>query len=817
MLAWFRGEQGDEEEEVDQDLIIPDQLDEPETPGPTAFAFNAFRTGLFGTPKPDLEPRQRERSRPKYGRDVMSDEDVFTSSRKRPESRSPGRFKTFEDVATPPRRNPQSILITPGNTMVKKKTVSFGPDKFHEDTVSYETRTGRVRSGLPADYPGKFPSPWTPKITNELPKKRAKEARIEEINIFEDQNKPIRSSPRTRFKSDRDFVFGSGANDAKSVDDQIQALRENTARMNDMIEEVTEETINEGDVTVNLDEPRSRSGVYWKERYSTDINQAEKKVEFYKARKDTSVDFAAKKDEQAGNLASRLKEEIELRKKMQAEIDKWQKLAMEARPDPTTTVNAPVTETYQQKTIERLRRETSELRDVIRQKEVEMNDHEYHLDRQRSEIERQGRRIKDLEATLKAKKDSVDEASLYNANTESEMRNLKRELRKAETAATGKDLLLTKYESSQRDVERLKQQLTLVKEENIRLKAQQRSVNTLPVLDEISTVSYVKESRPISRAAPQPPAEEDIWQSLSGLNAPKDKPRNRSPKITQHSAFPNVSVMDSKPELGGIFSKPGVPIPKPTEHIPTIDEYLKQEDSDSTLAGQPMPTSNPKSTANSELKPAPVSKTTPGPRKTSIMSEKEIMQQLDSSDLSLPPLSPTMGSMSDTDLDKLKLISKPLPRRSKEDLKKSLTAPASKPTHPIEFSSLDEVSSSPLPDIDALKKYETDDEKYTSRRGTTSPMPKYINFEKSPNPRRGSFASLRSFVSNKSFKGTVDTSNGISLKTSAAIAAPVVATGVGITTKTSPGSDTDAKRKLAAARMAEMKARLKAASKENRS
>ncbi|KAK6541577.1 hypothetical protein TWF694_007380 [Orbilia ellipsospora] len=815
MLAWLRGDQQPgEEEEVDQDLIIPDheQPEEPETPGPAAFAFTAFRTGLFGTPKPDLEVREHER-RPRYGREVLSDEDVFTSSRKRPESRSPGRFKTFEDVMTPPRRNPQSILVTPGNTIAKKKTVSFGPDQFHEDTISYEARTGRVRSGLPAQYPGKFPSPWTPKITNDFPKRKGKDSRAEDIEIFEDQNKPLRPIQKSKLKGEKEPLTAfKSRDDPKSVDDQIQALRENTARINDMIEEASEGNPHEGDVTVNLDEPRSRSGVYWKERYSSDLGQAEKKVEFYKARKDTSVEFASRKDEQAAHLATRLKEEMELRRKMQAEIDKWQKLAMEARPDPSTTVNAPLTETYQQKTIERLRRETSEYREIIRQKEVEMNDHEYQLDRQRSEIDRQARRIKELETALKAKKEAADEVSIYNTNAESEIRTLKRELRKAESAAAGKDLINAKYESAQREIERLRQQVSLVKEENIRLKIQQKSNNSLGDMDEAPAMPPT-DSRPKAQSLKSNQAqEEDIWQSLSTTNAPKDKPRNRSPKITEHSAFPSLNLVDSSLELGGIFSKnPALSLPQAIDKIPTIDEYLKQEDSDSTLAGNPMPSPIIKPLT---LMMEPTTKATPNSRKpvsTTVMSEKEIMQQLEHTDISLPPISPTVASMSDTDLDKLKIFAKPLPRMSKEDLAKSFDIGAAKPKEPLK---LDGLKTCPLPEIG--KKYETDEEKFTLRRSTTSPMPKYFNFEKAPNSRRGSFASMRSFVSSKSQKAGIDISDAISLKTSAAVAAPVVATGVGITTKTSPGSDTDAKRKLAAAKMAEMKARMKAAKKEGK-
>ncbi|KAF3925535.1 hypothetical protein ABW21_db0200903 [Orbilia brochopaga] len=831
MLAWLRGDQAGEDDEVDNDLIIDPQEEEldPETPGPAAFAFNAFRTGLFGTPKPNLDAPERERQpRPRLGREAMSDEDVFTSSRKRQSSRSPGRFLTFEDAMTPPRKNPQSILVTPGNTISKKKTVSFGPDQFHEDTICYETRTGRIRSGLPSSYPGKFPSPWTPKVTNDFPKKRAKDIRVDDIEIFEDQAKPLKSAQKSRSRFDkdtgRDFALTSKPRDeVKSVDEQINALRENTARINDMIGEAAEEPVHDGDVTVNLDEPRSRSGVYWKERYSTDINQAEKKVEFYKARKDTTIEFASKKDEQCANLAARLKEEMELRRKMQAEIDRWQKLAMENKHEPVTTINAPVSESYQQKTIERLRKETAEYREIIRQKEVEMNDSEYQIDRQRSEIDRQARRIKDLEAALKTRKEAATEASMNSSNAESEIRNLKRELRKAEVAASGKDLLSIKFESSQREVERLRQQLTLVKEENQRLKDSQKSAHntTIAALDRIPIVTTIKETRHIeplsgsqtreTRPPPPPPSPESPLETSS-------------PKITEQSAFPNVSLVESQPQIGGIFSNP-TQLPRMRDVIPIIDQTLREEDeedSNVSLPGQSKP-----ETLESAPKPLSPIKHTPITRKpalarTPIMTEKEIIEQLENTDLSLPPFSPTMGSMSDIDLDKLKSINKPPVRRSKEDLingNKQITTKSNGADRPRTSEELPK--NEPMAD-QGPPKYDTDNEVFSMRRAQTSPMPKMFNFEKTPNrDRRGSFTSLRAFVNTKIIKkpSTLDMgSNPALLKTVAAAATSnTVATGVAIATTKSSPSDTDARRQLAAARMAEMKARMKAANKEARS
>ncbi|KAK9311862.1 hypothetical protein V1524DRAFT_441051 [Lipomyces starkeyi] len=63
---------------------------------------------------------------------------------------------------------PVSILRTPG-TAGTKKFVSFaatqdlGSDAHSDHGDSCKSTTGRIRTGLPRNFPGKFPSPWTPK------------------------------------------------------------------------------------------------------------------------------------------------------------------------------------------------------------------------------------------------------------------------------------------------------------------------------------------------------------------------------------------------------------------------------------------------------------------------------------------------------------------------------------------------------------------------------------------------------------------------------------------------------------------------------
>ncbi|KAK9367121.1 hypothetical protein V1509DRAFT_627689 [Lipomyces kononenkoae] len=76
-------------------------------------------------------------------------------------------------IDTPTRKpalkeHPVSILRTPG-TAGTKKFVSFAPSQDLRPNLdrdrpnSNQSTTGRIRTGLPRNFPGKFPSPWTPK------------------------------------------------------------------------------------------------------------------------------------------------------------------------------------------------------------------------------------------------------------------------------------------------------------------------------------------------------------------------------------------------------------------------------------------------------------------------------------------------------------------------------------------------------------------------------------------------------------------------------------------------------------------------------
>ena len=69
---------------------------------------------------------------------------------------------------------PTSILMTPGTGAARRKTVSFGAQVANNDG---KRSLAQGQSGLPNNFPGKFPSPWTPKTTEKGNVKHAKPGR----------------------------------------------------------------------------------------------------------------------------------------------------------------------------------------------------------------------------------------------------------------------------------------------------------------------------------------------------------------------------------------------------------------------------------------------------------------------------------------------------------------------------------------------------------------------------------------------------------------------------------------------------------------
>jgi hypothetical protein len=93
-----------------------------------------------------------------------------------------------------------------------------------------------------------------------------------------------------------------------------------TKETEDIWEEVEEESEYDGDVTVDLNEPHSRSGKYWKSEFETYHKDARAEMEKLVKYKQLAKSYAKKKDQEAIDLNQKLKEEQEKVKQMEQKV-----------------------------------------------------------------------------------------------------------------------------------------------------------------------------------------------------------------------------------------------------------------------------------------------------------------------------------------------------------------------------------------------------------------------------------------------------------------------------------------------------------------
>lgn len=251
-------------------------MDAPETPAPV-FAVRAFKHAIFGTPqtvqpKPPRRHSNNDTTRPRHnGRPGLA----------RPKSTSDAQtigsmdVAVEDDLAPSPLPSPtKGILLTPGTATTRRKTVSFGTH------VTDNEGKRPMKSGLPDDCPGKFPSPWEQSFVN--------------LNIEESAEKP-----RGRNK----------------LTEALEQVREESGRKCKSINK-PRKTREEVEVTTDLAEPQSVSGKYWKQEY-----------DIYRERTTHEVRKLVEKNQQAKRYArDRDTDCTELREELRREQRKVEKL-----------------------------------------------------------------------------------------------------------------------------------------------------------------------------------------------------------------------------------------------------------------------------------------------------------------------------------------------------------------------------------------------------------------------------------------------------------------------------------------------------------
>lgn len=263
-------------------LLCLGNRDPPETPGPV-FAARAIKSAIFGTPHPTENDEGDTQQRPATNLTKEADTKTLRMS---------------------PTKQSQGTLMTPGTTAAPKKTVSFG-----SSVIDNEGKAAAGRSGLPNDFPGKFPSPWTPRMPNVEP---SQVARPTSLTKALESAREVKHKQSTSTKASTGSIRNSDAmSNMEKKPAEILAIQKpkstsQNTRARNRVQTALEP---DQDMTTDLNEPHSESGKYWKmeyERYHEDAKVEMKKLVKYKQ---LAKSYARKKDEEALDLVEKLHRE----------------------------------------------------------------------------------------------------------------------------------------------------------------------------------------------------------------------------------------------------------------------------------------------------------------------------------------------------------------------------------------------------------------------------------------------------------------------------------------------------------------------------
>ena len=247
----------------------------------------AFKHAIFGTPQTVISDEKRyltrSLSKPR-GRDKNTNAGNW-SARSQVAPRDDGRHIDgesgdddrgyFDDYNMSSKRpsspsKPNGILMTPGTGPVRRKTVSFGTHVPAEE-LGLEVRSDltRAKNGLSTELPGKFPSPWTSKLANDT--------------------------------SARPFTSGGQPSETDARD-----LHTNHALPPKF---PSSKSRDDTDITLDFETPRSESGRYWQAQYRSYAEKSAYEVRRLLQKQQAAKQYAKKKDQEAMEMATKLKDE----------------------------------------------------------------------------------------------------------------------------------------------------------------------------------------------------------------------------------------------------------------------------------------------------------------------------------------------------------------------------------------------------------------------------------------------------------------------------------------------------------------------------
>ncbi|KAI0840141.1 spindle pole body formation-associated protein-domain-containing protein [Hypoxylon sp. FL0890] len=221
------------------------QIEAPDTPAPI-FAARAFKNAIFGARN-------------------ASEATQFTAQKHSQPSKKKVTSTTPNDLSSPskqsPSKQPTSILLTPGTGTARRKRVSFNHD---------------VKAGNNVDSSPLASARQRKRTTLQRALENSRSAKSKK-----DVEKPEEKGP------------------LKAADDESEGEWEDDICVQDTTQ----------DMTVDLNEPQSESGKYWKAEFNRYRNEAMADIQTMVKYKALAKSYAKKKDAEALELAQKLKEE----------------------------------------------------------------------------------------------------------------------------------------------------------------------------------------------------------------------------------------------------------------------------------------------------------------------------------------------------------------------------------------------------------------------------------------------------------------------------------------------------------------------------
>ncbi|MCJ1466892.1 hypothetical protein MMC07_005514 [Pseudocyphellaria aurata] len=272
--------------------------DPPETPAPT-FAFRAFKSALFGTPQ--IDPESRPTTPPPITPDRKGGKKENVAPFGPTELRKTGQ-KADGDVSAKQRAfsllSPsKGILLTPGTVTNRRKNVSFGGLALNDNAITDPQQTDSSLG----------PQLNKPSIANPLPIDQRPQTNLTKA-LHKAKNGPSKK------KVDQE-TCNDTSEDLSLPSAPVDGYRPNS----DIQDEAPDPN---ADVTLDLNQPFSRSGKHWKAEYERYYKRSDREMKEIIMYGKNIKSFAAKKDSEASELGEKLHLELSKVATMEAKVSK---------------------------------------------------------------------------------------------------------------------------------------------------------------------------------------------------------------------------------------------------------------------------------------------------------------------------------------------------------------------------------------------------------------------------------------------------------------------------------------------------------------